>query len=191
MVEDKNKAGGGGRRVNTPVAGITVRPVPPERDDNTPVVHIEMQRRPVAMPLQATSEATSEAKNDTVEKLAAALAKRMNSGGAGGGGARRPNRLGSEWLRFFLGWLGAVLLAIGMWYLSVRDALRDRPTQNDIVRMMSEAVSLHEQRGIHPQTDDRLKSIELKQGAMREEQLHQGDQLDTIIKRLDAVKGRP
>jgi hypothetical protein len=140
--------------------------------------------------------------------------KMMNQPGGTGGGAGSPPQsppppppeppekrfLGMDagnWTRFLLGL--AVMATIGAvgWYLTVRDRLRDAATRGEVHEAAASAVHHHEENGIHPKVEKRLKVVEIEQRTIRESQIRQegiderqADALDDIKEDLKALKRR-
>lgn len=128
-------------------------------------------------------------------------------GGSGGSdgtppGPPRHTFLGVDvgwWMRTAVGWTVAILLAIGAWWLTVRDTLKNAASQSHVEKRVHEAskaaVSGHEENGAHPKIEKRLEGVEIKQEAIRDSQIRQegtdksqSDALDDIKDDLKYIK---
>lgn len=83
-----------------------------------------------------------------------------------------------SWTKLFLGWLLALLIATGTWWLAVRDGLRERPTTDQIDQIIRAREQTHDGAAeAHPPIQRRLEAIDSQQRTIRDSQIRQ-EQID-------------
>lgn len=126
--------------------------------------------------------AQSMAQDQLIDAVAEKLARKL----AGGGGTIPPPSgapppghktfLGLDaggWTRMLMAWVVGVALAFGAWWLTVRDGLRERPTEERVDKKLEKAVNGHEANGNHPKIEKRLDALGAEQKMIRETQIEQ------------------
>jgi hypothetical protein len=97
----------------------------------------------------------------------------------------------SEWTKTALGWLVAALVFLGGWWLSVRDGLRERPTNDQLEQKLEKVFKVHGE-GVHVQTkqdieDLRRQTTQVRESQIRIEEVDQ-TQTETLKEIRDDVK---
>ena len=139
-------------------------------------------RAPTAPVLQLDPE-------DFLESVASKVAAKI--------GAPKPTSSGrvflgmdtGAWTRLIVGWLVAVVLAGGAWWLSVRDGLAARPTFKEAATGAQDAIQAHEHSTeAHPPIQQRLDAMEREQTLIRESQIRQEETDKAQTKVLEEIK---
>jgi hypothetical protein len=122
--------------------------------------------------------------NDVLDLLAAKLAPRLNE---------RTERVEAAvflglgigaWTRMALGVVGAALIAVATWYLTLRDELRVRPTVPQVEEALRESFDHHNDSSIQL----RLGTLSEEQQIIRESQVRQEGIDETQTKTLDRIE---
>lgn len=78
------------------------------------------------------------------------------------------------WTKMLIAAVGAALVAVTTWYLTLRDELRIRPTVPQIEEVMHESFEQHnDSSGAHQPIQERLESVNVEQQKIRESQVRQ------------------
>lgn len=79
-----------------------------------------------------------------------------------------------DWARILLGWSVAALIAVGTWWLWVRDSIADRPTRQQVEDTVSRGRDMHEDSYMaHPRFGEVLTRHGAEIRALQESQIRQ------------------
>lgn len=181
----------GKRGDGTPVPGA---PVAPLEDQDTGRLSAQLHGQ-ATLAAGAMSPASPPAGTLSPEAfldaLSAKVAAKVNGqGGHGNGGTRRFLGLDrGSWTKMVLGWALAGLLAIGAWYLAVRDALHERPTAPQVGETIREGFAVHDDSSAaHPPIQRRLDSLTAEQRIIRDSQIEQATTDKQQTKLLEKIE---
>jgi len=152
-------------------------------------------------PHPATPGGITLAPDDIINRIADRVFEKMSPAGAGGGGGGLPPDPphkqflgidGGGWTRIVLSWTVAILLAVGAWWLTVRDTLKGAASKDHVEERVHKAskaaVDGHEENGAHPKIEQRLESVEIKQTVIRDSQIRQEGTDKLQSQSLDDIK---
>ncbi len=162
---------GNGNGRGTPAEGVATSSGVPD----SPLPDTDTGRVSSAFTTQLADVGTMAQGDQLIDLVAHKIAERaltgFGNGGGGGGGFLGLDRGG--WTRMVLAWVIAIVLAVGGFYLAVRDGLKARPTKEEVGKQVKSSVDQHETRGEHPKIEKRLEGVEKEQKTIRESQIEQ------------------
>lgn len=95
----------------------------------------------------------------------------------------------AEWARKLIGWAAALAVASAAWWLSVRDGLAARPTEDEARAIIQSEISVHrEHASPHPDIRDQLRQLRETQSEIRDAVREQGAQLRAVRETLDDLR---
>jgi hypothetical protein len=127
--------------------------------------------------------------DDVLERLASALAPKLNGHNGGGPKHKFLGLDAATWTKTLLAWSVAAVLAVAAWYLGVRDALHERPTAPQVERSVKGAFESHnDSSAAHPPIQRRLETLGTEQKKIRESQVRQEALDETQTKALERIE---